>query len=81
MSVVLGTHNLKEAGRTMTPIVKKCKHPSFENVEKGYDIMLLKVSRFSYNLVISHDMLHFLIKLYPFNFCKNTFSSINQYKN
>ncbi|XP_044216469.1 duodenase-1-like [Thunnus albacares] len=44
-NVVVGTHNLRKAGHRMIPIVKKCKHPSYENIAYGNDIMLLKLSR------------------------------------
>ncbi|KAK2835714.1 hypothetical protein Q5P01_016198 [Channa striata] len=44
-SVVLGTHNLKKVNETMRYGIKKCKHPSYRNVVKGNDIMLLKLSR------------------------------------
>uniref|UniRef100_A0A3Q3CNU9 Duodenase-1-like n=1 Tax=Haplochromis burtoni TaxID=8153 RepID=A0A3Q3CNU9_HAPBU len=44
-NVVLGTHNLKKAEKTMIyQIKKKCKHPSYKNVKSGNDIMLLKVN-------------------------------------
>ncbi|XP_026200675.1 duodenase-1-like isoform X1 [Anabas testudineus] len=42
-SVVLGTHNLKEAGKTA--VEQKYKHEAFKEVSKGHDIMLLKLSR------------------------------------
>ncbi|XP_078141668.1 granzyme B-like [Centroberyx gerrardi] len=46
MSVVLGTHNLKRVNKkTMRYNVMKYKHPSYENVSSGNDIMLLKLSR------------------------------------
>uniref|UniRef100_I3J2A7 Peptidase S1 domain-containing protein n=2 Tax=Oreochromis niloticus TaxID=8128 RepID=I3J2A7_ORENI len=45
INVVLGTHNLKKAEKTMIyQIKKKCKHPSYNNVTFGNDIMLLKLS-------------------------------------
>ncbi|XP_068582077.1 trypsin-like [Cebidichthys violaceus] len=45
-SVVLGTHNLQKVdNNTMRYRVKTCKFPSYENVNKGDDIMLLKLSR------------------------------------
>ncbi|XP_044056244.1 granzyme B-like [Siniperca chuatsi] len=45
-SVVLGTHNLKKVDNdTMRYSVKRCKHPSFDNVRTGNDIMLLKLSK------------------------------------
>ncbi|XP_034036735.1 mast cell protease 1A-like [Thalassophryne amazonica] len=45
-SVVLGTHNLKAVkDREMRYQVTTCKHPNFKNVLKGFDIMLLKLSR------------------------------------
>ncbi|KAL3047594.1 hypothetical protein OYC64_021730 [Pagothenia borchgrevinki] len=44
-SVVLGTHNLKKIDDTMRYSVKRCKHPSYEKVDKGSDIMLLKLSK------------------------------------
>ncbi|XP_034387543.1 trypsin-like isoform X2 [Cyclopterus lumpus] len=46
LSVVLGTHNLQKVdNKSMRYDVKTCKFPSYENVEKGDDIMLLKLSR------------------------------------
>ncbi|XP_026201642.1 duodenase-1-like [Anabas testudineus] len=42
-SVVLGTHNLK--GAEKTAIKEKYKPDAYESVGKGYDIMLLKLSR------------------------------------
>ncbi|XP_035508518.1 mast cell protease 8-like [Morone saxatilis] len=42
--VVLGTHNLKKADKTERNIAMKCKHPSYQNVETGNDLMLLKLS-------------------------------------
>ncbi|XP_040896214.1 granzyme B(G,H)-like [Toxotes jaculatrix] len=44
-SVVLGTHNLKEATDDMRYDVMRCKHPGYVNVSNGNDIMLLKLSR------------------------------------
>ncbi|XP_074491793.1 granzyme B(G,H)-like [Sebastes fasciatus] len=44
-SVVLGAHNLKKVDKKMRYRVKKWKFPSYVNVEKGDDIMLLKLSR------------------------------------
>ncbi|XP_029285989.1 mast cell protease 1A-like [Cottoperca gobio] len=44
-SVVLGTHNLKKADHKMRYKVKTCKFPSYVNITKGCDIMLLKLSR------------------------------------
>ncbi|KAK5870067.1 hypothetical protein PBY51_024729 [Eleginops maclovinus] len=44
-NVVLGTHDLKKIDETMRYNVKRCKHPSYNTVIKGSDIMLLKVSR------------------------------------
>ncbi|KAL7396867.1 hypothetical protein ABVT39_012748 [Epinephelus coioides] len=45
-SVVLGTHNLKKVDNdTIRYNVKTCKHPSYESVSKGDDIMLLKLSK------------------------------------
>uniref|UniRef100_A0AAQ6IR05 trypsin n=1 Tax=Anabas testudineus TaxID=64144 RepID=A0AAQ6IR05_ANATE len=41
--VVLGTHNLK--GAEKTAIKEKYKPDAYESVGKGYDIMLLKLSR------------------------------------
>ncbi|XP_051231509.1 duodenase-1-like isoform X4 [Dicentrarchus labrax] len=41
--VVLGTHNLKRGGK-IRYIEKKYKHHSYENVGRGNDIMLLKLS-------------------------------------
>ncbi|XP_044055040.1 mast cell protease 8-like [Siniperca chuatsi] len=43
--VVLGTHDLKKADKTVRLIEKKCKYPSYENVGTGNDIMLLKLSK------------------------------------
>ncbi|KAL7396868.1 hypothetical protein ABVT39_012748 [Epinephelus coioides] len=44
-SVVLGTHNLKKVDNdTIRYNVKTCKHPSYESVSKGDDIMLLKLA-------------------------------------
>ncbi|XP_071377628.1 granzyme B-like [Centroberyx affinis] len=46
MTVVLGTHNLKRVNKkTMRYNVVKCKHPSYDGVAYGNDIMLLKLSR------------------------------------
>ncbi|XP_045904704.1 duodenase-1-like [Micropterus dolomieu] len=42
--VVLGSHNLIKAEKTVRSIEKKCKHESYVNVAKGNDIMLLKLS-------------------------------------
>lgn len=42
--VVLGSHNLIKAEKTVRTIEKKCKHESYVNVAKGNDIMLLKLS-------------------------------------
>ncbi|XP_070817246.1 duodenase-1-like [Chaetodon trifascialis] len=45
-SVVLGTHDLKKVDNgTMRYSVKRCKHPSYVNIQSGNDIMLLKLSR------------------------------------
>ncbi|XP_050933112.1 duodenase-1 isoform X2 [Lates calcarifer] len=45
-SVVLGTHNLKKVNKDMKyKVKKKCKYPSYVNIAKGNDIMLLKLSR------------------------------------
>ncbi|XP_022047332.2 duodenase-1-like [Acanthochromis polyacanthus] len=45
-SVVLGTHSLKNVNDgTMRYIKKKCKHPDYDTVISGNDIMLLKLSR------------------------------------
>ncbi|XP_037625583.1 granzyme B(G,H)-like [Sebastes umbrosus] len=44
-SVVLGAHNLKKDDKKMRNVVKKWKFPSYVNVGKGDDIMLLKLSR------------------------------------
>ncbi|XP_067454222.1 duodenase-1-like [Thunnus thynnus] len=44
-SVVLGTHNLKKVNDMMRYNVTRCKHPSYQNVRSGNDIMLLKLSR------------------------------------
>ncbi|KAM4740021.1 mast cell protease 1A-like [Anableps anableps] len=44
-SVVLGTHNLKKGvDGTMRYNVTRCRHPNFDKVESGNDIMLLKLS-------------------------------------
>ncbi|MEQ2304509.1 hypothetical protein AMECASPLE_027766, partial [Ameca splendens] len=43
-SVVLGTHNLKKADDTIRYGVTRCKHPKFDRVISGNDIMLLKLS-------------------------------------
>ncbi|XP_067432217.1 mast cell protease 1A-like [Thunnus thynnus] len=43
-SVVLGTHDLNNVDNTMRYRVKRCKHPSYSNIESGNDIMLLKLS-------------------------------------
>ncbi|XP_037326487.2 mast cell protease 1A-like [Pungitius pungitius] len=46
--VVLGTHNLQEQMVKKVnryDIKLRCRHPSYENVAKGDDIMLLKLSR------------------------------------
>ncbi|XP_062280236.1 mast cell protease 1A-like [Scomber scombrus] len=44
-SIVLGTHNLKDAKNKTRNIEKQYKHPSFENVGRGNDIMLLKLAQ------------------------------------
>ncbi|XP_014853272.1 PREDICTED: granzyme B(G,H)-like [Poecilia mexicana] len=45
-SVVLGTHNLKKVDDgTMRYNVTRCKHPDFDSVKSGNDIMLLKLSK------------------------------------
>ncbi|KAF1385864.1 hypothetical protein PFLUV_G00112180 [Perca fluviatilis] len=44
-SVVLGTHNLRKVDDSMRYRVTRCKHPSYDNVSKGDDIMLLKLSK------------------------------------
>ncbi|XP_036971480.1 mast cell protease 1A-like [Acanthopagrus latus] len=45
-SVVLGTHNLKKVGGTMRYAVEKtCIHPDYTDVQRGNDIMLLKLSK------------------------------------
>ncbi|XP_063748176.1 duodenase-1-like [Eleginops maclovinus] len=44
-NVVLGTHDLKKIDETMRYDVKRCKHPSYNRIEAGSDIMLLKLSR------------------------------------
>ncbi|XP_050933111.1 duodenase-1 isoform X1 [Lates calcarifer] len=45
-SVVLGTHNLKKVNKDMKyKVKKKCKYPSYVNIAKGNDIMLLKLSK------------------------------------
>ncbi|XP_059196385.1 mast cell protease 2-like [Centropristis striata] len=46
LSVVLGTHDLQKVDdRTMRYSVERCKHPSFVDVAKGDDIMLLKLTK------------------------------------
>lgn len=48
-SVVLGTHNLKKVGGTMRYAVEKtCIHPDYTDVQRGNDIMLLKVSSYPF---------------------------------
>lgn len=43
-SVVLGTHNLKKiVNKTMRYAVTRCKHPSYNKIIHGSDIMLLKL--------------------------------------
>uniref|UniRef100_A0A665WUH6 Mast cell protease 1A-like n=1 Tax=Echeneis naucrates TaxID=173247 RepID=A0A665WUH6_ECHNA len=44
-SVVLGTHNLTKVDDKMRYKVKVCRHPDYENVSFGKDIMLLQLSR------------------------------------
>ncbi|XP_028259714.1 mast cell protease 1A-like [Parambassis ranga] len=46
-TVVIGTHNLKKTEKTVLKVIQKYKHPTYENVGMGNDIMLLKVSRLS----------------------------------
>ncbi|XP_034736950.1 granzyme-like protein 2 [Etheostoma cragini] len=43
-SVVIGTHNLKKADDSKRYSVTKFKHPSYDNVGNGNDIMLFKLS-------------------------------------
>ncbi|XP_028258888.1 mast cell protease 1A-like isoform X2 [Parambassis ranga] len=46
LSVVLGTHNLKNVDdSTMRYSVTKCKHPDYKKPATGNDIMLLKLSK------------------------------------
>ncbi|XP_027882500.1 granzyme B(G,H)-like isoform X2 [Xiphophorus couchianus] len=46
ISVVLGTHNLEKVDDgTMRYNVTRCKHPDFNSVASGNDIMLLKLSK------------------------------------
>ncbi|XP_005950121.1 mast cell protease 1A [Haplochromis burtoni] len=46
MEVVIGTHNLKKVNNNkMRYSVKTCKHPQYDKVVSGNDIMLLKLSR------------------------------------
>lgn len=57
-NVVLGTHNLKKAEKTMIyQIKKKCKHPSYKNAKSGNDIMLLKVFINSFITILYVDMI------------------------
>uniref|UniRef100_A0A665WUN8 Mast cell protease 1A-like n=1 Tax=Echeneis naucrates TaxID=173247 RepID=A0A665WUN8_ECHNA len=44
-NVVLGTHNLTKVDDKMRYKVKVCRHPDYENVSFGKDIMLLQLSR------------------------------------
>ncbi|XP_028258895.1 mast cell protease 1A-like isoform X2 [Parambassis ranga] len=43
-TVVIGTHNLKKTEKTVLKVIQKYKHPTYENVGMGNDIMLLKLS-------------------------------------
>ncbi|XP_039865413.1 granzyme B-like [Simochromis diagramma] len=43
--VVLGNHHLRSADKLVIQIAEKYKHPCYRNVNSGYDIMLLKLSR------------------------------------
>uniref|UniRef100_A0A4W6C5F8 Peptidase S1 domain-containing protein n=1 Tax=Lates calcarifer TaxID=8187 RepID=A0A4W6C5F8_LATCA len=47
--VVLGTHNLHKSGKTVRHIVKRYRYPGYDGVGNGKDIMLLKVSKYSFN--------------------------------
>lgn len=42
-SVVIGTHNLRNNGQKIL-IEKQCKHPQYDNLANGHDLMLLKLS-------------------------------------
>ncbi|XP_029987188.1 mast cell protease 1A-like [Sphaeramia orbicularis] len=42
-SVVIGTHDLRNNGQTIL-IEKQCKHPQYDNIVNGNDLMLLKLS-------------------------------------
>lgn len=49
ISVVLGTHNLEKVDDgTMRYNVTRCKHPDFNSVTSGNDIMLLKASSLTF---------------------------------
>ncbi|XP_026022487.1 duodenase-1-like [Maylandia zebra] len=43
--VVLGNHHLRSANKLVIQIADKYKHPYYQDVGSGYDIMLLKLSR------------------------------------
>ncbi|XP_034567689.1 granzyme B-like [Notolabrus celidotus] len=43
--VVLGTHNLNNVNGKQRYSVKKCIHPSYEDIASGNDIMLLKLAK------------------------------------
>lgn len=47
-NVVLGARDLTQPDKKVISIAEKYIHPSYGNIEYGNDIMLLKVSRFSY---------------------------------
>ncbi|KAL3978788.1 hypothetical protein ACER0C_019850 [Sarotherodon galilaeus] len=42
--VVLGNHHLRRADKLVIRIAEKYIHPYYQNVNRGYDIMLLKLS-------------------------------------
>ncbi|XP_019214935.1 mast cell protease 1A-like isoform X1 [Oreochromis niloticus] len=43
--VVLGNHHLRNTDKFVIQIAEKYIHPHYQNVNRGYDIMLLKLSR------------------------------------
>ncbi|XP_039468818.1 granzyme B(G,H)-like [Oreochromis aureus] len=43
--VVLGNHHLRSADKLVIQIAEKYKHSNYQDVDHGYDIMLLKLSR------------------------------------
>lgn len=47
LSVVLGSHNIRGNTKAAVryPVERRCKHPSFKNINTGNDIMLLKLSK------------------------------------